>query len=247
MSKTPVTTAAATSYLRYQATMIEVKQRFRAIDRILGAKKPRTLTAAFDDEFMWLQLRKIVELVAFGGIMADEARYAALRAQAQDNPDYTRDWKVGAILKRLADITPYFLPRPIGDLHERPDGTKHFDAGKAVQTRERFTAIYEQAGEHLHAPNPFGEQTVQAHQARLASSREQLRVEVDYLKSVIWKHAKIGLEFDATVDAPRVAANPEWAWVVELGRPDDDVVCIITANASPPPNGPSASQPASTA
>lgn len=61
--------------LLYRNTMVEVKQRFRAIDRILGAKKPRTLTEEFDNEFMWLQIRKIVELVVFGGIMADEQRY----------------------------------------------------------------------------------------------------------------------------------------------------------------------------
>jgi len=71
--------------LLYRNTMIEVKRRFLAIDRVLGAKKPRTLNEEFDGEFMWLQLRKIVELVAFGGIMADEQRYAALRAEAKDN------------------------------------------------------------------------------------------------------------------------------------------------------------------
>ena len=69
--------------------MVEVKQRFRAIDRVFGAKKPRTLTDEFDNEFMWLQIRKIVELVVFGGIMADEARYAALRAESPKNADYT--------------------------------------------------------------------------------------------------------------------------------------------------------------
>ena len=83
--------------LLYRNTMVEVKQRFRAIDRILGAKKPRTLTEEFDNEFMWLQIRKIVELVVFGGIMADEQRYAALRAEVKDS-DYTQDWKVNKIL-----------------------------------------------------------------------------------------------------------------------------------------------------
>jgi hypothetical protein len=41
----------------YRDHMSEVKRRFRAIDRILGAQKPRTLSASFDDEFKWLQLR----------------------------------------------------------------------------------------------------------------------------------------------------------------------------------------------
>lgn len=37
---------------RYRSAMVEVKQRLRAIDRVLGAKKPRTLTADLDNEFM---------------------------------------------------------------------------------------------------------------------------------------------------------------------------------------------------
>ncbi len=73
--------------LLYKNSMIEVKRRFLAIDRILGAKKgkPRTLNEEFAGEFVWLQLRKIVELVAFGGIMADERRYATIRAEAKDS------------------------------------------------------------------------------------------------------------------------------------------------------------------
>jgi hypothetical protein len=59
--------------------MVEVKRRLRAITRIQGAKKPRTLTLDTDNEFMWLQIRKVVELVAFASISSDETRYAALR------------------------------------------------------------------------------------------------------------------------------------------------------------------------
>lgn len=104
---------------RYHASMVEVKRRLRAVNRILGAKKARTLTVETDDEFMWLQVRKVVELVAFAGISSDESRYAALRAEAKDNPDYTRDWKVGDILRRLAKITPHFLPIPVGSVQVR--------------------------------------------------------------------------------------------------------------------------------
>lgn len=163
---------------RYRSAMVEVKQRLRAIDRVLGAKKPRTLTADLDNEFMWLQVRKIVELVTFGGVMADEARYAALRAEAKDNPNYRRDWKVGQILKRLAEITPHYLPRPLGDMLLLKDGTKHFEAGKEKETVERFVQIYELAGEHLHVSNPFDEEAAANQQLMLAQSRARLEVEV---------------------------------------------------------------------
>jgi hypothetical protein len=74
-----MTDPKASAHERYHAAMVEVKRRLRAITRIQGAKKPRTLTLDTDNEFMWLQIRKVVELVAFASISSDETRYAALR------------------------------------------------------------------------------------------------------------------------------------------------------------------------
>lgn len=125
-----MTDGRAKAHERYHVAMVEVKRRLRAVNRILGAKKSRTLTLDTDNEFSWLQVRKVIELVAFAGISSDEARYAALRMEAKDNPDYTRDWKVGDILKRLSKITPHFLPIPIGSVQVMGDGLWHFNEGK---------------------------------------------------------------------------------------------------------------------
>lgn len=219
----------AAAHERYHAAMVEVKQRLRAVNRTLGAKKPRTLTDQTDNEFMWLQVRKVVELVAFAGISSDEARYAALRAEAKDNPDYTRDWKVGDILRRLAKITPHFLPIPIGSVQVLSEGQWHFDAGKEKQTLERFVEIYERAGEYLHVPNPFSEASLARHGELLAASRDQLKADVQYLTGVLWTHAKVGLEFDPQGGEPREAANPISAWLVRLGQPDNDDVHVVLA------------------
>ena len=59
--------------------MIAVNCRFRAIGRVLGAKEPRTLSAKFVDDLIWLQLRQILELVEYSAIAADEARLEAVR------------------------------------------------------------------------------------------------------------------------------------------------------------------------
>jgi hypothetical protein len=218
--------------LLYKNSMIEVKRRFLAIDRILGAKKgkPRTLNEEFDGEFMWLQLRKIVELVAFGGIMADEQRYATIRAEAKDNPDYRRDWKMTVILRKLAEITPHYLPIPIGELRQLEDGTKNFEVGEEKQTLERFIGIYNLAGDHLHVPNPLDFRTLADFQQRLDVSRESLQREVAYLKAVLWRHAKVGLGFDGATDKPREPGNPMTAWIIDFGKPKvDDVQMAMAA------------------
>jgi hypothetical protein len=232
-----MTDGRAKAHERYHVAMVEVKRRLRAVNRILGAKKSRTLTLDTDNEFSWLQVRKVIELVAFAGISSDEARYAALRMEAKDNPDYTRDWKVGDILKRLSKITPHFLPIPIGSVQVMGDGLWHFNEGKEKQTLERFVEIYERAGEHLHVPNPFGEVSLEQHQQLVTSSRKQLYKDVLYLTSVLWTHAKVGLEFDPKDDEPRGAANPISAWLVQLGKPETEEVRVVLAEGIDRPEG----------
>jgi hypothetical protein len=212
----------------YRDHMIEVKQRFRSIDRVLGAKKPRTLTAEFDDEFMWLQLRKIVELVAYSAIAADEERYAALRQKQDKNADYRVDGKPAKVLKHLRQISPYFLPKSLGSLVSQPDGTKHFESGPEVAVLERLLDIHDTAGQHLHAINPFNEKYVENLKIRLPAARMRIEKEARYLKRVLWNHAKVGLKFSLGT-SPVGLENPEQAWIVNFGAPETHGVQIMLA------------------
>lgn len=214
----------------YKAQMYLVKERLVAVEKILGAKKPRTYSETTDNEFMWLQLRTVVELVAFAGIIADEERYAALRAEAKDNPNYKRDWKAGAILEKLSKISPHFLPIPLGPTVQKPDGL-HIESAKERETLERFVFIYETAGQHLHAPNPFSSESNLEHLKRLEESRVNVKREFDYLKAVLWKHGKIGLEFRQG-DSPRERGSPMTAWLVDFGSSSSREIRFIEAVAA---------------
>ncbi|MFC6279901.1 MULTISPECIES: hypothetical protein [Polaromonas] len=207
----------------YRAHMIEAKHRLVAIDRILGAKKPRTLSVSLDDEFCWLQLRQIVELVAFSAVAADEERYAALRREAKSNPDYRVDSKPAKVLLNLSQISPHFLPKSLGNMVLQPDGTKHFVQGPEIANLERFLEIHDTAGQHLHATNPFSESEGVAKKLRLAGARQRIRLESDYLKGVLWNHVKVGLLFEAD-SSPRIQDNPDHAWIVSFGNPMDESI-----------------------
>ena len=215
----------------YRSHMVEVKRRFRAIQRVLGAKKPRTLSAEFDDEFMWLQLRQIVELVAYSAIAADEGRYAALRQEQDKNADYRVDSKPAKVLKHLSQISPHFLPKSLGTMVEQPDGVKHFQEGPEVAMLDRFLEIHDTAGQHLHAINPFNDEDVQELKTRLAVARRRIETEARYLKGVLWDHAKVGLQFQSGA-SPRELANAEQAWIVRFGPPDSDDVQMILAKGT---------------
>lgn len=221
---------AEASNLLYRREMLEVKRRFLAIDRILGAKKPRTYNADFDNEFIWLQLRKVVELITFSAIAADEARYAAKRSKDGGNNDYRKDGKAGRILEHLQQISPHFLPQPMGPIKVNPDGSKHIDRGATQATLDRLKIIHETAGENLHAHNPFDHDGEVKHAAARANAREQIKVELAYLKGVIWEHHKIGLDWAADED-PRALANSESVWLIVFGRPDAPDIRMVLATA----------------
>jgi hypothetical protein len=211
--------------------MLEVKRRFLAVDRILGAKKPRTYSEDTDNEFMWLQLRQIVELISFSAIAADEARYAAKRAGDGRCGDYRQDGRAGKILQRLQKISPHFLPQPMGVIYANPDGSKHVGNGAPIQaTLDRIKAIHEHAGEFLHAHNPFDSESEVERAAVKASSREQIRTELAYLKEVLWDHYKIGLEW-AEGEDPQTLANSESAWLIAFGKPEAPGITMTLAKA----------------
>lgn len=220
----------------YRKQMIEVKRRLIAIDRILGVKKgkPRTLTVDYDNEFMWLQLRKVVELVAFSAIAADKGRYVALRLQQDANSDYRNDWRAEKILGHLSNINPKFLPQPFGQINGNADGIKHFEGLASAQqaTLDRLVSIHQTAGEYLHAGNPFDPNTEQHEADMRNAARERIETEHAYLKIILSEHYKIGLEFKAG-DDPTLLDNPKHAWIVVLGKPETPDIQMVQANAQP--------------
>ena len=213
--------------------MREVKRRFRAIDRILGAKKPRTLDADLDDEFMWLQLRQIVELVTFSAMLADEERYAARRAKQGD--DYQRDGKAGKVLRHLSNVSLHFLPQALGSMTALPDGTKRFEGTQQQATLDRLIEIHEAAGRQLHAHNPADVDGMRDLTALRLRSRERVVAETAYLKAILWEHFKVGLQrpFEETEnpggDARRV-------WILSFGRPEEPDVQMAVADAVEEPD-----------
>lgn len=220
----------------YRKQMIEVKRRLIAIDRILRAKKgkPRTLTEEYDNEFMWLQLRKVIELVAFSAIAVDKGRYVALRLQQDANSNYQKDWRAEKILGHLSNINPKFLPQACGKMNVQSDGTRHFEGLASAQqaTLDRLVSIHQTAGEYLHAGNPFDPKTEQ-HEADLrVAARERIETDHAYLKIILAEHYKIGLEFNAG-DDPMLLDNPKYAWIIVLGKPETPDIQMVQAEAQP--------------
>ena len=217
---------------RYLRQMQEISVRFAAINRIIDSTKPKNVRTELDNEFLWLQLRTVVELMAFSGIAADQERYAALRAEVLKNPDYTRDGKVNKILPELAKISPHFLPISLAEHADRDErGRLRLEKTSYVAELTKLIDIHERAGENLHADNPFSPAKRSETVERLRRSRETFLADYAYVWGVLKFHAKVCLEFDIAVHKPAELANAERIWLVQFDRPRKGHVSMLVGQA----------------
>lgn len=106
-----------------------------------------------------LQVRKALESIALGAIAPDKQEYAALRASADKDPDFTKDYHAAKIFATLERVNPNFYPKPLLPAERQPDGTWHFGEKKSgFLNKKQFERAYDRLGKHLHANN-LGEAT----------------------------------------------------------------------------------------
>jgi hypothetical protein len=131
---------------------------------------------------------------------------------------------------RLSKISPHFLPRPLGPMEVKPDGTKHFNEDAAKVTHDRLISIYKTAGGYAHTSNPYKANVAELELQKKARARATLVKELAFLKSVIREHVKIGLSWAPGVD-PTQLDNGETAWLVWFGDAGTDQVRMSLATA----------------
>ena len=96
-----------------------------------------------------LQLRKLLELIAFATLVSYQDAYRSVRK------DIAKDWHAERILRKIEDINPKFYPVPIDGINE--SGWNRLRGG--YLTRKQFERLYDKCGAILHANNPFSKET----------------------------------------------------------------------------------------
>ncbi len=109
----------------------------------------------FAYEFVAIQFRKILELIAFSSLTANKEKYAQLHKVFETH------WHAERILKDLDKINPEFYPKPTS-VSKTGDNTFHAEHAVAKNdgvdtplTRLEFAFLYEVSGKTLHVPKPF--------------------------------------------------------------------------------------------
>lgn len=131
--------------------MDQVKQRTHAVETVLAAIHS-TAYPATNIEFMCLQIRKILELIALGSLVANKEEYA------QQHAKFSEHWRAKAILDSIEKINPNFYPSPGRQIIE-PSTRKVIEVvalEKGFLTRQEFPDVYDQCSKAIHAANPFG-------------------------------------------------------------------------------------------
>ena len=132
-----------TLYLR---NMQRIKWRLNAISDI--REKRRTTTYIQTNiEFCVLQIRKILELIAFSSLVSDTDVYK------EKLNNIEKMWNAKLILNDIERIHTEFYPCPI--LIDENDKHIWKDRQKPYLTRDEFVRVYDRCGKFLHEDSPY--------------------------------------------------------------------------------------------
>ena len=134
--------------LAYCSCMEQIKRRLGIINS-LTSRRVTTGDEGADGEFCCLQIRKVLEQLAFASLAASRARYAEVHKK------FDREWRAKQILERLRDLHPDFYPVALFPSPNGP-GRWHFDRlSEGYLTESDFVFLYDKCSSAIHDWNPF--------------------------------------------------------------------------------------------
>ncbi len=141
----------------YIDQMSEIKQRIDSIKRISEISQGQL---GFDvvTECIYLQFRKILELIAMSSLVANRQ---AMEEMNQSMKKLGKQWNGDAILKFVERINPDFYPAPMIEIPSQtpPAKMELVDKTNGFLSREEFSRLYNLCGNLMHADNPLGRKT----------------------------------------------------------------------------------------
>lgn len=141
-------------FSKYCDCMEEIKKRIDVISFFLkDESKHITQHPITDIEFLCLQFRKILELIAFSSLTAHRHEYEEARKS------FDRDWKADKILESVKKLNPDFYPMPRKQIINNVTGKveKLEEITDSYLTEDKFIEVMKTCVDFLHAKNPYRE------------------------------------------------------------------------------------------
>lgn len=137
---------------KYCYQMEEIKLRINVVNSFVHGQSSAVYIPT-SVESACLQIRKILELIAFASLIANKEAYRKVFAKV------SKTWNAGDLLKELGCVNPDFYPKPVIELPSKRPGVKSElkDRDQAEYlTKADFVQAYGRCGAIAHAANPFG-------------------------------------------------------------------------------------------
>ena len=136
---------------RYLELLAEAKNRMSSIERVLTGKCNLGFVPV-NTEAVYLQFRKILELIAYASLVANIEIYTGARK------DHSTEWHAKRFLKKIESLNPDFYPDALryAPVHGDPDSLNYEGVGAPYLSREDFECLYDTCGALMHSENPYG-------------------------------------------------------------------------------------------
>lgn len=133
---------------KYLYCMKEIKLRLVTVDDFLAGR--RTSGYAIPDvELIFVQFRKIFELVCLSSLCAHKENYSKTEKQLRN------EWNLSKICRDLGKINPHFFPSPIREFEDEHGVARFEPIAEGFMGKEEMTRAHGVCGDHLHAFNPY--------------------------------------------------------------------------------------------
>ncbi len=150
--------------------MEEIKRRVNVIN-FLYSGSGHNLYEPTTIESIYLQFRKILELIAMGSLIANKK----IMTKARDGIE--KSWNAELILKDIGRLNPDFYPKPITENKSSdPKVVSNWeDRNDDFLTKKEFVRLYKRSGAIMHADNPLGKKTnYSAYKSQIPSWRDKI-------------------------------------------------------------------------
>lgn len=134
----------------YANCMDEIKRRTHAVHAILQ-RAYSTLYPVTNIEFICLQIRKILELIALASLASHKEEFA------KQHQKFSEMWRAKKILEDLEQLNPGFYPVPTEQVRDQNGKVSEVRSiSGPYLTKSDFVEVYQLCSGLLHAQNPYG-------------------------------------------------------------------------------------------
>ena len=141
-----------TDVTKYRDNLYDIKKRTEVIvEHLSGIRNTKYLIT--EVEFLCLQFRKILELIALSSLVANKEEYS------KQHEKFARHYNARLIIQDLERINPDFYPVSTKQIIKEVNGQRIFNLETVTDgflTKDDFLTVYEKCGGLLHAENPYG-------------------------------------------------------------------------------------------